>query len=209
MWCDELLLAFKTAQHALEDNQTITIPQPQDALWIVTDGSVKNRGIATLHVHRNGSLLLAGFFSAKLRKHQVTWLPCELEALAIGAAIRHFAPYIIQSRTQPRYSLTADLAFKLTKSSREENSQLAQESPPSCQQSAAFLSTYVISPELRTYPPIMPAETQGNVWTLVAKFASSLLSSQIPLFAASLLVMSSKALSRCPPLAMLLGRLPS
>ena len=97
-WCDELLLTFKTAQRALVDNRTITIPQPQDALWIVTDGSVKNRGIAaTLYAHRNGSLLLAGFFSAKLRKHQVTWLPCEIEALAIGAAIRHFAPYIIQS----------------------------------------------------------------------------------------------------------------
>ena len=67
-------------------------------LWIVTDGSVKNRGIAaTLYVLRNESLLLAGFFSVKLRKHQVSWLPCELEALAIGAAIRHFAPYIIQS----------------------------------------------------------------------------------------------------------------
>ena len=96
MWCDELLLTFKTAQRALANNQTNTIPQPQDALWIVTDGSVKNRGItATLYVHRNGSLLLAGFFSAKLRKHQVTWLPCAIEALAIGAAIRHFAPYII------------------------------------------------------------------------------------------------------------------
>ena len=92
-WGDELLLAFKSAQRALEDNRTITIPQPQDALWIVTDGSVKNRGIAaTLYVHRHGSLLLAGFFSVKLRKHQVTWLPCEIEALAIGAAIRHFAP---------------------------------------------------------------------------------------------------------------------
>ena len=57
VWCDELLLPFKTAQHALADNRTITIPQPQDALWIVTDSSVKNRCIAaTLYVHRNGSL---------------------------------------------------------------------------------------------------------------------------------------------------------
>ena len=97
-WSDELLLTFKTAQHALENHRTITIPQPQDALWIVTDGSVKNRGIAaTLYVHRSGQLLLAGFFSAKLRRHQVTWLPCEIEALGIGAAIKHFAPYIIQS----------------------------------------------------------------------------------------------------------------
>jgi len=33
VWCDELLLAFKTAQCALEDNRTITIPQSEDALW--------------------------------------------------------------------------------------------------------------------------------------------------------------------------------
>ena len=98
VWCDELLLTFKTTQRALENHWTITIPQPQDAPWILNDGSVKNRGItATLSVHRNGSLLLAGFFSAKLRKHQVTCLPCEIEALTIGAAIRHFTPYIIQS----------------------------------------------------------------------------------------------------------------
>ena len=65
-WSDELLLTFKTAQHALENHRTITIPQPQDALWIVTDGSVKNRGIAaTLYVHRSGQLLLAGFFSVE------------------------------------------------------------------------------------------------------------------------------------------------
>ncbi|KAK2569603.1 hypothetical protein P5673_005430 [Acropora cervicornis] len=85
VWGDELMLTFKSAQRALEDKRTMTIPQPQDALWIVTDGSVKYRGIAaTLYVHRHGSILLAGFFSAKLRKHQATWLPCEIEALAIG-----------------------------------------------------------------------------------------------------------------------------
>lgn len=32
VWGDELLLAFKTAQRTLKDNQTITILQPQDAL---------------------------------------------------------------------------------------------------------------------------------------------------------------------------------
>ena len=33
VWSDELLLTFKTAQHALKDHRIITIPQPQDALW--------------------------------------------------------------------------------------------------------------------------------------------------------------------------------
>ena len=40
--------------------------------------------------------MLAGFFSAQLRKHQVRWLPCEIEALGIAAAVKHFAPYIAQ-----------------------------------------------------------------------------------------------------------------
>ena len=119
MRCDELLLDFKTAQRALEDNQTIKSPQPQDALWIVTAGSVKNRGIAaTLYVHQNGSRLLAGFFSAKFCKHQVTWLPCEIEALAIGAELDILLPTTFNPHTRPRYSLT--LVFKRTKSSRGE-----------------------------------------------------------------------------------------
>ena len=52
---------------------------------------------ATLYILRHDQLLLAGFFSARLRKHQVTWLPCEVEALSIATAVNHFAPYIIQA----------------------------------------------------------------------------------------------------------------
>lgn len=40
---------------------------------------------------------LSGFFSAKLRGRQVTWLPCEVEALSIAVAIEHLHPYIVQS----------------------------------------------------------------------------------------------------------------
>ena len=99
LWDDTLLQAFKNVQSALKDKKTITVPLPEDTLWIVTDGSVKNNGIgATLYVLRKDTLLLAGFFNAKLRKHQVTWLPCEVEALCIGTAVKHFAPYIIQSK---------------------------------------------------------------------------------------------------------------
>ena len=97
-WTDDLLTAFNNAQQALKNAKTITLPVPDDVLWIITDGSVKQTGIAaTLYVLRNKSPLLAGFFNAKLKKHQVTWLPCEIEALCIGAAVKHFAPYLIQS----------------------------------------------------------------------------------------------------------------
>ncbi|CAB3984112.1 Hypothetical predicted protein [Paramuricea clavata] len=75
-WSDTLSQQFKFAQSSLANNKSITLPKPSDKLWIVTDGSVTKRGIgATLYVSRHQTLLLAGFFSAKLRKHQVNWLP--------------------------------------------------------------------------------------------------------------------------------------
>ena len=87
------------AQKALAENRVITLPHPSDQLWIVTDASVRQRRIdATLYITRDDQLRLAGFFSSKLRKHQVTWLPCEVEALCIVAAVKHFSPFIIQSK---------------------------------------------------------------------------------------------------------------
>lgn len=101
VWTDELLAVFQRAQAALHDNRAIVIPRPSDDLWIVTDGSSKLCGIgATLYVTRHGRTLLAGFFSARLRKHQNDWLPCEIEALAIATAVKHFAPYISQASSQ-------------------------------------------------------------------------------------------------------------
>ena len=101
VWSDEMRDAFKQAQSALSSSQTIVLPRPSDQLWISTDASVKQRGIgATLYVSRSDILKLAGFYSAKLKKKQINWLPCEVEALAIAAAVKHFAPYIIQSTVQ-------------------------------------------------------------------------------------------------------------
>ena len=100
-WTDDLITHFENAQSRLSSNKAITLPIPSDELWIVTDGSVSKHGIgATMYAMRDGKLRLAGFFSAKLRKHQVTWLPCEVEALSIAAAIKHFSPFIIQSNHQ-------------------------------------------------------------------------------------------------------------
>ena len=78
---------------------TTFVRNSSDQVWILTDGSVTRRGLgATLYVTRQDRLLLAGFFSSKLRKHQVTWLPREVEALSIAAAVKHFSPFIIQSK---------------------------------------------------------------------------------------------------------------
>lgn len=97
-WTDALRDSFRSAQAALSSNRTITLPKPDDQLWIITDGAVKSPGIgATLYVTRADKLHIAGFFSAKLRGRQVSWLPCEIEALSIAVATKHFSPYIIQS----------------------------------------------------------------------------------------------------------------
>ena len=94
VWSDESRSAFGNAQSALSAARTIMLPRPDDQLWIVTDGTVKNHGIgATLYVTRQTKLCLAGFFSGKLRGRQ----PCEVEALSIAASTKHFSPYLIQS----------------------------------------------------------------------------------------------------------------
>ena len=40
---------------------------------------------------------MAGFFSTRLCGSQPTWLPCQVEALAIVVATKHFSLYLIQS----------------------------------------------------------------------------------------------------------------
>ena len=97
-WTEDSRSAFTIAQKSLSTNKTIKLPRPSDVLWFVTDGAVKNWGIgAKLYVVRAWKPRLAGFSSAKLRKEQVTWLPCEIEALSIGTAMKHFSPYSIKS----------------------------------------------------------------------------------------------------------------
>ena len=99
LWDENLTSRFKSVQDFLSNHKAIVLPHPSDTLWIVRDGSVNRRGLgATLYISRTNQLHLAGFFSAKLQKHQVTWLPCEVEALSIAASVKHFSPFIIQSQ---------------------------------------------------------------------------------------------------------------
>ena len=98
LWDKNLTLKFKTAQEHLSRQKSIVLPCPSDTLWIVADGSVTKRGLGTtLYVSRAGRLHLAGLYSGRLRKHQLTWLPCEVDALSIAAAVKYFSPFIIQS----------------------------------------------------------------------------------------------------------------
>ena len=71
---------------------------PDDHLWITMDVMVKGGGIgARQYVSCQGKPQVVGFFSSKLKRHQVTWLPSEGEVLGIAAAVKHFNPCIFQS----------------------------------------------------------------------------------------------------------------
>ena len=101
-----MLKSFAKSQEAIINSKTIHLPHRDDILWIVTDGAVRHPGIgATLYISRGDQLLSAGFFSAKLRGHQVSWIPCEIEALSIAVAVRHFSAYTVQS-SKPACILT-------------------------------------------------------------------------------------------------------
>ena len=102
-WSDDLINSFKKAQQSLLHAKTITIPKPSDTLWIVTDAAVRPSAIgATLYAVRDNKPLLSGFFNAKLPDFQTRWLPCEVEGLAVAAALNHYAPLIIQSANKPQ-----------------------------------------------------------------------------------------------------------
>ena len=102
-WTESLSCAFKKSQEALNDAKTITMPRPSDKLCIVTDASIQPGGIgATLYAVRDGKQRLAGFYNCKLPLYQARWLPCEVEALGIAAALNHWAPMIIQSHERPQ-----------------------------------------------------------------------------------------------------------
>ncbi|KAK3711514.1 hypothetical protein QZH41_016432 [Actinostola sp. cb2023] len=57
-WTEKLRKDFTTAQTFLSSNRTImTLPKPNDQLWIVTDGAVRKPRIgATLYITREGKL---------------------------------------------------------------------------------------------------------------------------------------------------------
>ena len=68
---------------------------------IVTDGATSQpAGIgATLYVMQEEKLNIGGYFSQQIKPEQSEkWFPCEIEGLAIAAAVKFWSPYITQSR---------------------------------------------------------------------------------------------------------------
>ena len=100
-WTDSVLQSFRASQTALASASTVTLPQRNDQLVLVHDGSQQGIG-SVLYLKRKDNIRLGSYFSAKLKSHQALWYPCEIEALSIAVSVTHFAPYIREShnRTQ-------------------------------------------------------------------------------------------------------------
>ena len=97
-WSDDLLSTFDKAKEALKSTSMLVIPSSSDQLIITVDASPINKGLgATLFVLRDGKRCAAEFYSFKMKTHQTSWLPCEVEALGICAAVAHFSCYIRES----------------------------------------------------------------------------------------------------------------
>ena len=117
VWSEALSDSFKSIQERLKKTDTLVLPKRSDQIQIITDAS--NSGIgAAMYVIRNGSVKIAGYFSARYKQHQLSWMPCEAEALSINCAIAHFAPYIVDSDLQTTIltdSLPCVMAYKKLK----------------------------------------------------------------------------------------------
>ena len=122
VWTVAQQAQFRTVQRPLA--KTIDLPSPEGRLWVVTDGAVKPAGLgAMLYIMRINKLLQAGFFNASLKKNQITWLPCENEALCICAAVRHFASYIVQSKSTAEMLTDSPHVYQHTSAFAEVNFQ--------------------------------------------------------------------------------------
>ena len=117
IWSDGLSKAFKSAQTALKNPKTITLPRPEDELFLVSDACNSPAAVgSTLYIKRKEIFHIGGFFSVKLKKHQLLWLPCELEALGINLSINHFSNHIRESKNPTKFltdSKTCVEAFEL------------------------------------------------------------------------------------------------
>ena len=97
-WTDALNNSFAKAKEGLKSPSALVIPKRTDQLLITTDASPLNQGLAaTLFVLKDRKRFPAEYFSFKLKGHQLGWLPCEKEALAITTAVNHFSPFIKES----------------------------------------------------------------------------------------------------------------
>ena len=104
VWSETLKNQFFAAQKALCNPKVIVLPHPDDQLILISDGCNSPPGVgSTLFVKRGQKLYIGGFFSVKIKKYQLLWLPCEIEALCINLTIHAFSNLIRESKHTTKF----------------------------------------------------------------------------------------------------------
>ena len=171
-WTDSTRAAFTDAQASLSKACTIALHRPDDQLWIVTDAAVKNHGIgATLYLTRHGVLHLAGFFSAKLRGRQWTWLSLlvRLKNCPLPPPLNISAHTSSSQRRKLPFLRTASLVFTHSRNYAVESFLLAPECPHSCRQPAASKPQFDILQGQRMSHRTLQVETHRTARTLLVR----------------------------------------
>ena len=104
VWSNDLITSFSQVQNMLRNPKVLALPHPNDQLIRISDGCNSPPSVRSkLYVKRGDKLLVAGFFSAKLKKYQVLWLPCEIEAVCINLSLNSFSNFIRESKLQTKF----------------------------------------------------------------------------------------------------------
>lgn len=151
---------------------SITLPcLDNQLLWIITNGTVKTPGITTrMYIIHDNTLQLTSFFSTKLCSCQVTWLPCEIEALSIPAAMKHYSSY--SWKRQPAFSLTIKHMFGHLKSSVVVRFPQTLVLPPSFPPSVGAKPQFIMLLEPLSYHLTLPVAIPVSATTQLSKFAA-------------------------------------
>ena len=168
---DDLLFHNAQSAHLLHQPPPPT-PCLDNQLWIITNGAVKSPGITTtMYIIRDNTLQLTSLSSTKLWSCQVTWLPCEIEALSIPAAMKHYSSY--SWKHQPAFSLTIKHVCGHLKSSVVVSFPQTLVLPPSFPPSVGAKPLFIMLLEPLSYHLTLPVAMPVSATTQLAKFAAS------------------------------------
>ena len=87
-WDESLKMHFTKAKEAVDNIQTLYLPDPNDQLLIVVDAAKAKPGLGhILYAIKDNTKLPVSFHSNKLSENHAKWHSCELEALAFATAV--------------------------------------------------------------------------------------------------------------------------
>ena len=120
-WTPQLITAFNIARDKTRSMIDLYLPRPDDQLIITCDGARSTPAVGMVLKAKTpaGIVKTVRYMSVKLKPHMIRWIPCEIEACALGTSIESFYDFIKQSNLPviicPDSKAVVDAAKKLEK----------------------------------------------------------------------------------------------